>query len=123
MTTGTTDRSGNRRPTIPTFLLLGAGLIVVAVTVFRVSVASVLSVGVLLICPLLMFGMHRGHAGDHRGHSSGPEHSRTDPAMDHEGEPPRGLRGRLIGPERDGAFGPSVRGRAQVLGRRGRCRP
>lgn len=116
MTTGTTDRSGNRRPTIPTFLLLGAGLIVVAVTAFRVPVASVLSVGVLLICQLLMIGMHRGHAGGHRVHASGPEHSRTDPAVDHEGE--RGLRGRLIGPERDGAFGPSVRGRAQVLGRR-----
>ena len=115
MNTGTTDRSGNRA-TIPTLLLLGAGLIVVAVTVFHVPLASVFSIGVLLICPLLMIGMHRGH-GSHRADASGPEHSRTDPALDHEGDPPSGLRGRLVGPERDSAFAPSVRGRSEVSGR------
>lgn len=109
MNTRTTDRSGKRRPTIPTLLLLGAGLIVVAVAVFRVPLASVFSVGVLLICPLLMIGMHHGH-GSHRADASGPEHSRTDPAVDHGGDPPSGLRGRLVGPERHGAFTRSVRG-------------
>ena len=117
MTSGDTDRSGKRRPTIPTLLLLGAGLSVVAVTVFRVPLVSIFSIGVLLICPVLMIGMHRGHAGGQRGRASRPEHTSTDPAVEHGAGPPRGLRGRLVGAERDGAFTPGVRGRSEVSSR------
>lgn len=59
-----------RRPKLRTLLLALGGVIVVAVTLFRVPLATVFTLGVLLICPLLMIGMHGG------GH--GAEHSTAD---------------------------------------------
>jgi len=58
-----------RRPKLRT-VLLALAAVVVAVTLFRVPLATVFTLGVLLICPLLMIGMHGG------GH--GAEHSTAD---------------------------------------------
>lgn len=55
-----------RRPNLPTVLFALGGVVVVAVTLFRVPLATVFTLGVLLICPLLMVGMHGGgHGGAH----------------------------------------------------------
>jgi hypothetical protein len=55
-----------RRPRLRTSLLVAAGVVVVAVTLFRVPLATVFTLGVLLVCPLLMVGMHGGgHGADH----------------------------------------------------------
>jgi hypothetical protein len=56
-----------RRPKLRTVLLAGAGVIIVAVTL-RVPLATVFTLGLLLICPLLMVGMHGGGHGT--GHTS-----------------------------------------------------
>jgi hypothetical protein len=54
-----------RRPKLRTVLLAGAGVIIVAVTL-RVPLATVFTLGLLLICPLLMVGMHGGgHGAEH----------------------------------------------------------
>jgi len=58
-----------RRPKLRTVLLALGGIVVVA-ALFRVPLATVFTLGVLLICPLLMIGMHGG------GH--GAEHSTSD---------------------------------------------
>lgn len=58
-----------RRPKLR-IVLLALGAVVVAMTLFRVPLATVFTFGVLLICPLLMIGMHGG------GH--GAEHSTAD---------------------------------------------
>jgi hypothetical protein len=56
----------HNRPKLRTVLLLVAGVVFVAVTFFRVPLATVFTLGVLLICPLLMVGMHGGgHDADH----------------------------------------------------------
>jgi hypothetical protein len=60
-----------RRPKLRTVLLAGAGAVIVAVTLFRVPLATVFTLGVLLICPLLMAGMHGGRHG--AGHNSADE--------------------------------------------------
>jgi len=65
-----------RRPKLRTALLAGAGVVVVAVTLFRVPLATVFALGVLLICPLLMVGMHGGSHGV--GHTTADE-DRSDP--------------------------------------------
>jgi hypothetical protein len=57
-------------------LLVLAGAVVVAVTLFRVPLATVFTLGVLLICPLLMVGMHGGGHGAE--HTTGDE-VRADP--------------------------------------------
>lgn len=57
------DRIDGRRTKLRTVLLIAAGLGVLAVMLFRVPLATVFSLGVLLICPLLMVGMHGGHHG------------------------------------------------------------
>ena len=64
-----------RRPRLRTVLLAAAGVVVVAVTL-RVPLATVFTLGVLLICPLLMFGMHGGGHGE--GHTTSDE-VRTGP--------------------------------------------
>jgi hypothetical protein len=46
-------------------LLIGAGVVLVAVTFFRVPLATVFLLGLVLMCPLMMFGMHGGHGGAH----------------------------------------------------------
>lgn len=57
--------------------IVAAGLAVVALVALGVPLVSLLYVGVLLLCPLLMAGMHGGHGHAH-GHES---HSK-------EGNPP-----------------------------------
>lgn len=40
---------------------------VLAVTVFKVPLGSLLLLGVFLLCPLLMYGMHGGHGHGESG--------------------------------------------------------
>ena len=54
-----------KRPKVRSVLLPIAGMVIVAVTLSRVPLATVFALGVLLICPLLMVGMHGGHASGH----------------------------------------------------------
>ena len=110
------DRLEPRGRRLATFLVVGTGLIVIAVTLFRVSLASVVSVGVLLICPLLMLGMHRGHDGRHGVHASVLDHRRMDPVIRPEANPPSSSH--LVGPEGGGSFAPIVRARTRVSDRR-----
>ena len=49
------------RSGLGTALLVTAAAAVVAVALFRVPLATVFTVGVVLICPLMMFGMHGSH--------------------------------------------------------------
>ena len=60
-----------KRPTIRAVLLVIAGMVIVAVTLFRVPLATVFALGVLLICPLLMVGIHGGRHAD--GHTTSGE--------------------------------------------------
>ena len=65
-----------KRPKAQTVLFAMAAMVVVAVTLFRVPLATVFTLGVLLICPLLMVGMHRG---GHGVQPSGVNRAQTDP--------------------------------------------
>lgn len=63
--------------------IVAAGLVVLALVALGVPLVSLLYVGVLLLCPLLMAGMHGGHGQGHdhdaqQGHSDRP--SPDDPA-------------------------------------------
>jgi Protein of unknown function (DUF2933) len=63
-------------------VLLALGAVVVAVTLFRVPLATVFTLGVLLICPLLMIGMHGGgHGAEHSTADEGPIRQ-PEPAME-----------------------------------------
>src|SRR3990172_2560895 len=55
--------------------IVAAGLAVLAFVALGVPLASLLYVGVLLLCPLLMAGMHGGHrhAQGHDARAKGPE--------------------------------------------------
>jgi len=98
------DRMEGRRRNIPTLLLVGTAVIVIAVTLFRVPLASVLGLGVLLICPLLMVGMHGGHGGSHHGEEpDSADHRGTDP-VSHQHRPSS----RPAGSGRDRMFDPDV---------------
>jgi hypothetical protein len=66
----TMDRIEGKRSRLRTGIFVVLGLVFLAVTLFRVPLASVFSLGVLLICPLLMVGMHRGGHGDGHGADS-----------------------------------------------------
>lgn len=68
-----------RRPKARAVLLAMVGIVIVAVTLFRVPLATVFGLGVLLICPLLMVGMHGGGHTD--GHNTSAESAeiRTGP--------------------------------------------
>lgn len=63
-----------------TGLVVGIGLALVVVALFRVPLATVFGFGVLLICPLLMMGMHSGHGGD--SNHGGRSHSGRSTASD-----------------------------------------
>jgi Na+/glutamate symporter len=52
--------------------IVAAGLAVLALVAFGVPLVSLLYVGILLLCPLLMVGMHGGHGQAH-GHEAHPE--------------------------------------------------
>lgn len=64
--------SGKRSPLIA----LAAAGIVIAVTFFRVPLGSLLFLGILLLCPLLMMRMHGG-GHDHEGTSRDAEDTPT----------------------------------------------
>jgi Protein of unknown function (DUF2933) len=64
------------RPKLRTVLLALAGTVLVAVTLFRIPLATVFALGVLLICPLMMVGMHGGR---HTADRSAPDEVRIDP--------------------------------------------
>ena len=51
--------------------IVAAGLAVLVLVAFGVPLVSLLYVGILLLCPLLMAGMHGGHgrAHGHEAHS------------------------------------------------------
>lgn len=56
------------KPTkLRTTVVVATVLAVLAVMLFRVPLAMVFTIGVLLICPLLMVGMHGAHSGGHGG--------------------------------------------------------
>jgi hypothetical protein len=53
---------GEKRTGLRTVILGMAGVVLVAVTLFRVPLATIFTLGLVLICPLLMVGMHgRNH--------------------------------------------------------------
>lgn len=63
--------------------LVAAGLAVLALVALGVPLVSLLYVGILLLCPLLMAGMHGGHGQDHghEAHTEDPERvESSDPA-------------------------------------------
>jgi Protein of unknown function (DUF2933) len=64
------------RPKLRTVLLALAGTVVVAVTLFRIPLATVFALGILLICPLMMVGMHGGR---HTADRSASDEVRIDP--------------------------------------------
>jgi hypothetical protein len=53
--------------------IVAAGLAVLALLAIGVPLVSLLYVGILLLCPLLMAGMHGGHGG-HGGHGQAHGH-------------------------------------------------
>lgn len=52
-------------------LLIGAAAAVVAVALFQAPLATVFTFGVVLICPLMMFGMHGSHGRHGHTHEDG----------------------------------------------------
>ena len=84
-----------RRPKLRTVLLAAAGVVLVAVTL-RVPLATVFTLGVLLICPLLMVGMHGGGHGEH----TTSDEVRTDPT-DRTGDGGSHVRSAQTSPPRD----------------------
>lgn len=64
------DRIDARRNRLAPVLVIVAGLVFLAVMLFRVPLATVFTVGLLLVCPMLMVGMHGGgHGGGHATHA------------------------------------------------------
>lgn len=59
--------------------LVAAGLAVLALVAVGVPLVSLLYVGILLLCPLLMAGMHGGHgqAHGHEAHSQEPDRTES----------------------------------------------
>ena len=76
--------------------IVAAGLAVLAFVALGVPLASLLYVGVLLLCPLLMAGMHGGHGRAHEHEDDPQEPGRV-------GSPdPRGSDTRAAGPPPEG---------------------
>ena len=71
------DHGGMSGAKIKPVWLVAAGLAVLALVAVGVPLVSLLYVGILLLCPLLMAGMHGGH-GHCRGHEAHAEE--PDPA-------------------------------------------
>jgi Protein of unknown function (DUF2933) len=57
-----------------------AGLAVVVLLAFEVPLGSLLSVGVLLLCPLMMARMHGGHGNAHVRADRSHEPDRAEPS-------------------------------------------
>jgi hypothetical protein len=80
------DRIDAKRTRLAPVLVIVGGLVILAVMLFRVPLATVFTVGLLLVCPLLMVGMHGGgHAGGHATHA---DESRADREAHSEGGEP-----------------------------------
>ncbi len=60
------DHNSLRQTKTRTVLVVVGGAALLALTVFKVPLATVLLVGVWLVCPVMMMGMHGGH-----GHGNG----------------------------------------------------
>lgn len=105
------DRIDSKRTKPRTVVLVAAGLVVLAVTLSRIPLATVFSLGVLLICPLLMVGMHGGHGGGHHGeHPASADQRGADRSFHGHDDRP----GSHAGPGRDGTFDPGVRGSTEI---------
>ncbi|MEX2556097.1 MAG: hypothetical protein WEB06_10735 [Actinomycetota bacterium] len=68
---------------------IGAGVVATALWAFGVPLATILLVGVWLLCPLMMMGMHGGH-----GHGSHEAHRPGDTLEKHEASTHTGGNGR-----------------------------
>ena len=79
------DANDVKRTKLRTRVLVATVLVVLAVTLFRVPLATVFTLGVLLICPLLMVGMHGGHGGGHGDHAASADDVRAYPDVNHGG--------------------------------------
>src|SRR6266542_913892 len=71
-----------------TVLVVVGGAALLALTVFKVPLATVLLVGVWLVCPLMMMGMHGGH-GHGNGSVSGDDSRGGEEAPAVRGDPVR----------------------------------
>lgn len=65
-----------------------AGFAVLALLAAGVPLASLLYVGVLLLCPLLMAGMHRGHGSAYRHGADAAEARSSDHPSSEVSSPP-----------------------------------
>lgn len=65
------DRQRVRTALIVMVLAVAAG-----VAIFRVPLQSIFVLGIALLCPLLMFGMHAGGHG--HGHHDGSRHGEAE---------------------------------------------
>ena len=71
------DRIDAKRTRLAPVLVIVAGLVVLAVMLFRVPIATVFTLGLLLVCPLLMVGMHGGGHANHADKSRGDRGARS----------------------------------------------
>jgi hypothetical protein len=69
---------GSTRPKLRTVLLALAGTAVVVLALSRVPLATIFTLGVLLICPLIMVGIHSGVHGSDRNLSDAVRTEPTD---------------------------------------------
>jgi hypothetical protein len=72
------DPRSSRRVKLRTIFVIGVGAVLLAVTLFEVPLATILLIGLWLVCPLMMMGMRgKGHG---RLDSSAPgREARRDP--------------------------------------------
>lgn len=69
---------------------LGAGILAAAMWTFGVPLGTILLVGVWLLCPLMMMGMHGGHGnGSHEPHRPEREARRPEGTHERHGAPSR----------------------------------
>lgn len=71
------DRIDAKRTRLGPVLVILTGLVVLAVMLFRVPLATVFTLGLLLVCPLLMVGMHGGGHANHAHKSWGDRGARS----------------------------------------------
>jgi hypothetical protein len=69
------DHRTLRRPRVRPGWVVAAALAAVALVAVGIPLASLLYVGVLLLCPLMMLGMHGGHGSHGVEQSHSPDHA------------------------------------------------
>ena len=77
------DANDVKRSGVQSRVLIATVLVMLAVPLFRVPLATVFTLGVLLICPLLMVGMHGGHGGGHGDHAASADDVRANAGVRH----------------------------------------